>query len=263
MKNIIQRNNVTVKGNGEKVMLFAHGFGCSQEAWGRITSAFADEYKIILFDYVGAGNSDISLYNKEKYSTLDGYANDIIEIGEELNIKDAVFVGHSVSCMIGALASIKKPSLFKKLVFIGPSPCYLNDAEYTGGFEKDDIDSLLEIMEDDFIGWAKLMAPKVIGNPDKPELAGEMEDYFCSADPGILKDFAKVTFTSDNRNDLCNIPVESLTLQCTDDIIAPGSVGEYIKQKTPGNKMVILKSTGHCPHMSDPEETISAIKSFL
>lgn len=263
MKNILQRNNVTIQGNGEQVMLFAHGFGCSQNAWKRITSAFTDNYKLVLFDYVGAGKSDISAYNKVRYSTLDGYAQDILEICHELNIKDAIFVGHSVSSIIGALASIKEPSVFKKLIFIGPSACYLNSDGYTGGFEQEDIDALFEIMDDDFIRWAKLMSPQIIGNSERLELAEEMENNFCSTDHEIVKDFARVTFLSDNRKDLPNIPVESLTLQCSEDILAPLEVGKYIHENTPNNTMVILKATGHCPHMSEPEETIAVIKAFL
>lgn len=263
MNNILQRNNVTVTGSGEKVILFAHGFGCSQEAWRRITSAFASDHKLILFDYIGAGKSDSGAYDKTKYSTLDGYSNDILDICNELNLKDVVFVGHSVSCIIGALAAIKEPLLFKKLIFIGPSACYLNDEGYAGGFEKEDIDALLEIMEDDFEGWTKLMAPRVMGNPERPELTGEIEEFFCSTDHEILKDFARVTFLSDNRQDLADIPVETITLQCSEDIIAPLSVGQYIKDNTPGNKLILLKATGHCPHMSEPEETIAAIRSVL
>lgn len=264
MKNILHRNNVTIKGKGEKVMLFAHGFGCSQEVWKRITHAFEDDYKLILFDYVGAGKSDISTYDKTKYSTLDGYAQDILEISHELNIKDAIFVGHSVSSIIGALASIKDPAIFKKLIFIGPSACYLNSKGYIGGFEQEDIDALFEIMDDDFIKWAKLMSPQIMANPDRPELTEEMESNFCTTDREILKDFARVTFLSDNRKDLPNIPVESLTLQCSEDIIAPlEEAGQYIYKNTPNNTMVILKATGHCPHMSAPEETIAAIKAFL
>ena len=263
MKNILLRNNVTIKGKGENVMLFAHGFGCSQEVWKMITHAFEDDYKLILFDYVGAGKSDISAYNKAKYSTLDGYAQDILEISHELNIKDAIFVGHSVSSMIGALASIKDPSIFKKLIFIGPSPCYFNKDGYKGGFEEEEIDALFEIMDDNFIKWAKLMSPQIMANPDSPELAREMETNFCSTDREILKDFARVTFLSDNRKDLPNIPVQSLTLQCSEDIIAPLEAGQYIYEHAPNNTMVILKATGHCPHMSAPEETIAAIKAFL
>lgn len=263
MTNILQRNNVTVSGKGEQVIMFAHGFGCSQNAWRRITSAFADDYKLILFDYVGAGKSDVSAYNKERYNSLEGYAEDILEISHELNIKDAVFVGHSVSAMIGALAAIKDPAVFKKLIFIAPSPYYINEPGYTGGFEKEDIEGLLELMEEDYVGWAKLLSPKLIGDANRTDLENEMEDNFCSTDNEIVKQFARTTFLSDNRKDLHNIPVESVTLQCSDDIIAPLEVGEYIKANTPNNKMILLKATGHCPHMSAPEETIAAIKSVL
>ena len=263
MKDILHRNNVTVKGKGEKVILFAHGFGCSQEAWKRITHAFEENYKLILFDYVGAGKSDISAYNKARYSSLEGYAEDILEICAELNIKDATFVGHSVSSMIGALASIKDPSVFKKLIFIAPSACYLNSGGYVGGFEQEDIEALFEIMDEDFIRWAKLISPQIVANPERPELSAEMENNFCKTDQEIIKDFARVTFLSDNRKDLPNIPVKSLTLQCSEDIIAPLQAGQYINDHTPNNTMVILKATGHCPHMSAPEETIEAIQAFL
>lgn len=263
MSNILQRNNVTIKGNGDTAMLFAHGFGCDQNAWKRITDAFADHYKLILFDYVGAGKSDTSAYDEKKYNTLDGYVNDILEICHELNVKDAIFVGHSVSCMIGALASIKEPSLFKKLIFIGPSPCYINSDGYIGGFEREDIDNLFEIMEDDYILWSSSMAPKIMGDRQTPDLKEELTESFCSTDPEIAKNFARVTFLSDNRSDLKSISVESLTLQCSEDIIAPIEVGTYLKENIPGNKMVVLKATGHCPHMSSPAETIAAIKAFL
>ena len=263
MIEIIKRNNVNIIGSGEKIILFAHGFGCSQAAWKRITPSFAKEYKLILFDYVGAGKSDISAYNKTRYSTLDGYAKDILEICDSLQINDAIFVGHSVSAIIGALASIQAPSVFSKLIFIGPSACYLNDDLYKGGFEQEEIDALLEIMDDDFINWAKIMSPQIMGNPEKPELAAEMENNFCTTDQEILKDFARVTFLSDNRKDLPHIPVESLTLQCTDDMVAPSDAGKYIYENAPNNTMVVLEATGHCPHMSAPEETVSVIKNYL
>ena len=261
--NVLQRNNVTIKGKGETVMLFAHGFGCDQNAWRKITGAFADDYKLILLDYVGAGRSDISVYDKTKYNTLDGYADDILKICDELNVKDAIFVGHSVSCMVGAIASIKEPRVFKKLIFIGPSPCYINSDDYTGGFDREDIDNLLEVMDDDYIKWSTTMAPKIMGDKHDPELKEELAGFFCSCDPEIAKDFARVTFLSDNRKDLPDIPVESLTLQCSEDIIAPMEVGQYVHENTPNNKMIILNATGHCPHMSAPEETIAAMKAFL
>lgn len=261
--NILKRNNVTVTGKGDTVMLFAHGFGCDQNAWKKIAPAFADDYKLIFFDYIGAGKSDISAYDKTKYSSIDGYVKDILEICDELKVKDAVFVGHSVSCMIGALASIKEPSIFNKLIFIGPSPSYLNEKGYVGGFDKEDIDSLMEVMDDDYINWSRSMAPKIMGEHQRSDLKEELTDFFCSYNPEIAKDFARVTFLSDNKKDLPNIPVESLTLQCTDDIIAPLEVGQYIHANTPNNIMVILNATGHCPHMSAPEETIEAMKVFL
>ncbi len=194
---------------------------------------------------------------------MDGYAQDILEICEELNLKNTVFIGHSVSCMIGALASIKEPSIFSKLVFIAPSASYLNEDGYVGGFEKEEIDSIFELMDEDYIKWSKSMAPKIMGENQEPEIQEELTDLFCSTDADIAKDFARVTFLSDNRQDLPRIPVESLTLQCTDDIIAPLEVGKYIHENTPDNTLVILKATGHCPHMSEPEETIAAIKAFL
>lgn len=263
MIDILKRNNVNIIGKGDKVMLFAHGFGCSQNAWKRIIFSFVDEYKLVLFDYVGAGKSDISAYDKSRYNSLDGYALDIIEICDELKIKDAIFVGHAVSAMIGSLVSIKHPSVFKKLVFISPSPCYINEDGYVGGFEKEDIDALLELMEDDFSSWTKSIAPVIVANPAQPELADEMENNFCTTDNEILKQFARITFFSDNRKDLPKIPVKSLTLQCSEDFVAPLEVGQYIKENAPNNKLVILQATGHCPHMSAPEETIKAIKSFL
>lgn len=263
IKSVLKRNNVTIKGKGEKVMLFAHGFGCDQNAWRRITGAFADDHKLILLDFVGAGGSDITAYDKARYSNLAGYARDILEICRELDVQNGIFVGHSVGCMIGALASIKEPLLFEKLIFIGPSACYLNSEGYTGGFEREDIDNLLEIMEDDYIKWSAVMAPKIMGEQQQSYLKEELTESFCSVDPEIAKAFARVTFLSDNREDLPKIPVKSLTLQCSEDIIAPLEAGEYIKKHTPNNTLIVLEATGHCPHMSAPDETIAAIRSFL
>ena len=263
MTDILKRFNVQVKGSGNTAMLFAHGFGCDQNAWRRITDAFSGDHTIVLFDYIGAGRSDLSAYDEKKYSTLEGYASDILDICNELKIKDAIFVGHSVSCMIGILASLQAPSLFKKMIFIGPSPCYINSEGYTGGFEREEIDTLFEIMEDDYILWSSSLAPKIMGEKQGNELKEELTESFCATDPEIAKAFARVTFLSDNRKDLERVPVESLTLQCSEDIIAPLEVGTYFNAHTPGNTMVALKATGHCPHMSAPEETIEAMKAFV
>ena len=263
MTDILQRNNVQVIGKGEQVILFAHGFGCDQNAWKYLTPAFTNNYKLLLFDYVGAGNSVTALYDKERYSTLGGYATDIIEICDALKLKNIIFIGHSVSCMIGMLASIRQPELFSKMIFIGPSPCYINDEQYTGGFERKTIDSLLEVMEEDYISWARSLAPQIMGEENDPALGTELADSFCYIDPHIAKQFARVTFLSDNRKDLSKLTVPSLTIQCVQDIIAPLAVGQFINQRTLNNTLVILDAHGHCPHMSHPRQTAAAIQQYL
>ena len=252
-----------VFGEGSQPMLFAHGFGCDQNMWRFIASTFSDRYKIILFDYVGSGKSDIDSYSHEKYSNLNGYAQDVLDICNELKLRDAVFIGHSVSCMIGLLAAVKEPSYFSKLIFLGPSPRYLNDREYTGGFERSDIEGLLETMEKNYIGWANFLAPVIMQNSDKPELTEELTNSFCSIDPAIARQFAQVTFLSDNRDDLPKLKIPSLIIQCSDDLIAPMEVGEYTHRSLHQSTLIVMNASGHCPHMSAPEETISIINEYL
>ncbi len=244
-------------------MLFAHGFGCDQNMWRYITPAFENDYKIILFDYVGAGKSAKTAYNEERYASLEGYAQDVLEICEELQLSDVVFVGHSVSAMIGALAAIEAPHYFSHLVMVGPSPRYINDDGYIGGFERKDIEGLLETMEKNYIGWANFLAPNIMGNKERPELGEELTQSFCTTDPVIAHQFAKATFFSDNRNDMSQVTVPSLILQCSEDIIAPLEVGEYLSKTLPNSTLKVMKATGHCPHMSEPEETITLIKDYL
>jgi sigma-B regulation protein RsbQ len=263
MTDVLRRNNVKVIGNGKEVMLLAHGFGCDQNAWKYIRNDLASDHRLVLFDYVGAGNSETSLYDPKKYNSLDGYVTDLLEICETLGLKDVLFVGHSVSCMIGALAAIKQPLLFKKLVFIGPSPCYVSTGTYTGGVDRGTIDSLLETMEEDYISWARSLAQGVMGKNGDSGPGNELSDSFCSIDPVIARQFARVTFLSDNRKDLPLIPVASLTIQCSDDMIAPLAIGMYINKHTPGNTLTVLKAYGHCPHMRYPVETIAAIRAYL
>ncbi|WP_207493341.1 alpha/beta fold hydrolase [Aridibaculum aurantiacum] len=260
----LARNNVRIFGKGDQPMLFAHGFGCDQNMWRFMTPAFEENYKIILFDYVGSGKSDLSFYNRERYGNLNGYSEDVLEICEELELTDVIFVGHSVSSMIGLLAAIKQPERFSKLIMVGPSARYINDLpSYIGGFEKKDIEELLETMEKNYIGWANFLAPAIMKNPDKPELGEELAESFCSTDPVIARNFAEVTFFSDNRDDLSKVRVPSLLLQCSDDLIAPLEVGEYLANAIPGSTLKVMKATGHCPHMSAPDETISLIKEYL
>ena len=220
------RNNVKVFGKGTQPLVFAHGFGCDQNMWRFVTPAFENDYKIILFDYVGAGKSDISAYNPERYSSLQGYAKDVLEICEELQLRDVIFVGHSVSSMIGLLASIEEPKYFERFIMLGPSPGYINEGDYIGGFERKDIEGLLETMEKNYIGWANFLAPNIMGNKDRPDLGNELTESFCSTDPVIARQFAEACFFSDNRADLKKNRIPSLILQCSEDIIAPLEVGE-------------------------------------
>ena len=244
-------------------MLFAHGFGCDQNMWRYLTPAFEDQYKIILFDYVGAGKSDKTAYNRERYASLRGYAQDVLDICKELDLQQVIFVGHSVSSMIGLLAAIKEPHYFDRLIMVGPSPCYINDRDYKGGFERKDIEGLLDTMEKNYIGWANFLAPNIMGNSDRPHLGRELTESFCSTDPLIAREFAQATFFSDNRNDLRHNRTPALILQCSEDIIAPFTVGEYMAQHLPKSTLRVMKATGHCPHMSEPEETITLIRQYL
>lgn len=243
--------------------MFAHGFGCDQNMWRFVVPAFENDYKIILFDYVGAGKSDRSAYNQERYASLYGYAQDVLEICTELALSKVIFVGHSVSSMIGLLAAIQEPAYFDRLVMVGPSPCYINHENYKGGFERKDIEDLLDTMEKNYIGWSNFLAPNIMGNKDRPYLAEELTESFCSTDPVIAHQFAQATFFSDNRKDLNKTNIPSLILQCSEDIIAPLEVGEYLAKNLPNSTLRIMKATGHCPHMSEPEETISLIKDYL
>ena len=260
---VIERNNVHVRGAGERAMIFAHGFGCDQNMWRFVEPAFEDGFKTILFDHVGAGGSDLTAYSKTKYSTLAAYAGDIVEIGRELGLTDAVFVGHSVSSMMGALAAQQAPGMFGKLVMIGPSPRYINDGQYIGGFSEPQIEELLQFLESNHLGWSAQMAPAIMGNPDRPELGEELTNSFCRTDPEIAKAFARVTFTSDNRADLSKVNVPTLILQCREDIIASKEVGEFVHRSIPSSEMIMLEATGHCPNLSAPDEVIAAIRTFI
>ena len=259
----LARNNVNVSGSGSRAMMFSHGFGCDQHMWAEVARAFEAEFKVILFDHVGAGRSDLSAYDSRKYSTLDGYADDVVEIGRELRIRGGVFVGHSVSAMIGALASIKAPGMFSDLIMVGPSPRYLNDEGYTGGFSREQVDELLEFLADNHLGWSAAMAPAIVGNADRPELGERLTNSFCATDPEIAREFARVTFFSDNRDDLAKISARTLILQCSDDIIAPTAVGEYVHERVPDSRFMLLDATGHCPNLSAPEEVTAAIRAFV
>lgn len=258
------RNNVQVSGNPEgRPMLFAHGFGCDQNMWRFVAPAFAGDHRIVLFDHVGFGGSDLAAWDPEKYEHLSGYAADVIEICDELELTDVVFVGHSVSSMIGVLAAARRPELFGALVLVGPSPRYINDDGYVGGFDAPDIDELLAALDSNYLGWSAQMAPVIMGNAERPELGSELTASFCRTDPEIARHFARVTFTSDNRDDLDAVTTPTLVLQCSNDVIAPDSVGRYVHEHIAGSTLTHLAATGHCPNLSAPEETVAAIRAFL
>jgi sigma-B regulation protein RsbQ len=260
---ILQRHNVKISGAGSRAMVFAHGFGCDQNMWRLVAPAFEQDFRVILFDHVGAGGSDLSAYDPQKYGSLNGYADDVVELARELDVRNGVFVGHSVSAMVGILAAKKAPELFDDLVLIGPSPRYTDDGDYIGGFSTAQITELLEFLDSNHMGWSQAMAPVIMGNPDRPELGEELTNSFCLTDPEIAKRFARTTFLADNRDDLDGVTTRSLVLQCSDDVIAPVAVGEYVHRRLPNSQLVIMNATGHCPNLSAPDETIAAMREFL
>ena len=260
---ILRRNNVKTSGRGTQPMLLAHGFGCDQNMWRFITPAFEDDYRVVTFDHVGSGQSDLRAYSRSKYASLQGYADDVLEICAALALERVVFVGHSVSAMIGILAAIREPERFHRLVLIGPSPRYVDEEGYRGGFSAEELEQLLDFMDSNYLGWSAAVAPKIMGAPERPELSEELTNSFCRTDPEIARQFARVTFSSDNRADLPKVRVPSLILQCSQDIIAPDEVGDYVHRHLPQSRLVHLRATGHCPNLSAPEETIRAMRAFL
>ncbi len=263
MSQVQSRNNVRISGNGPATMVFAHGFGCDQTMWRFLAPAYEKRFRTISFDLVGSGGSDLTAYRRDKYGTLHGYADDLLEIIDEFAAGPVVFVGHSVSTMIGMLATIKAPHKFSAQIMVGPSPCYIDDGDYVGGFKREDIDELLETMEANYLGWSSNLAPAIMGAPDRPELRAELTDSFCRNDPDIAKHFARVTFLSDHRKDVPLSTVPALILQCSDDMVAPLSVGEFLHRQLPTSTLHIIENVGHCPHMSAPTESSRAIDNFL
>lgn len=258
------RNNVVETGREDgPVLLLAHGFGCDQNLWRLVVPALAQRYRVVLFDHTGAGRSDLSVWTPERYGTLDSYADDILALCHELDLTDVVLVGHSVSAMIAVLAANREPDRFAKLVLLTPSPCYIDDEDYRGGFSREDIDELLEALESNYLGWSATMAPVIMGNPDRPELGEELTNSFCRTDPAIARVFARATFLSDNRADLAKVSVPTLILQCSSDAIAPPEVGQFTHEQITGSQLVTLDATGHCPQLSAPEATTAAITAFV
>ncbi|MEO6280359.1 alpha/beta hydrolase [Roseateles sp.] len=260
---IAQRNNVQVIGEGAATVVFAHGFGCDQSMWRLLAPQYARRFKVVTFDLVGSGRSDLGAYDRQKYSTLGGYAEDLVEIVQEFGSGPVILVGHSVSAMIGLLAGLRAPGAIAAHIMVGPSPCYINDGDYVGGFSRQDIDGLLDMLESNYLGWASNMAPAIMGAPDRPELGQELAESFCRTDPEIAKQFARVTFLSDNRSDLIKLQEPTLILQSTEDIIAPVAVGDYMHRMLPRSTLELVDNVGHCPHLSAPSASEQAIDRFV
>ncbi|MDQ0688323.1 sigma-B regulation protein RsbQ [Streptomyces achromogenes] len=261
---IRRRNNVVITGRPDgPVVVLAHGFGCDQNMWRLTVPALAEHYRVVLFDYVGSGRSDLTAWDEERYSTLQGYAQDVVDVCEELDLRDAAFVGHSVSAMVGVLAARAAPERIGSLVMVAPSPRYIDTAGYRGGFSAEDIDELLASLESNYLGWSAAMAPVIMGNPERPELGEELTHSFCATDPDIARVFARTTFLSDSRDDLKTVVVPTLVLDCVQDVIAPREVGAYVHAEIPGSTLVTLPATGHCPQLSAPQATNAAVLDFL
>ncbi len=261
---VLRRNNVTVQGPADAPpLVFAHGFGCDQGMWRHVAPAFTSTHRVVLFDHVGAGSSDLAAWRPDRYRRLDGYAQDVVEIVEALGLPQAVFVGHSVSSMIGVLAAAARPELFDRLVLVTPSPRYIDDEGYRGGFSADEIDELLDTMDGNYLGWSRHIAPVVMGTPDRPELGQELTASFCRADPAIARHFARTTFRSDNRADLDRVRTPALVLQCRDDALAPPEVGDYVHAHLRGSELVVLDAQGHCPNLSAPDQVVGAMRAYL
>ncbi|MFD9494587.1 alpha/beta fold hydrolase [Streptomyces sp. NPDC060005] len=261
---IRRRNNISITGRVDgPVVLLAHGFGCDQNMWRLVVPNLAKNYRVVLFDYVGSGGADSSAWSEQRYSSLEGYASDVLEVCEELDLQDVAFVGHSVSAMVGVLAAAKAPQRFSSLVMVAPSPRYIDEDGYRGGFSADDIDELLESLESNYLGWSAAMAPVIMGNPERPELGEELNTSFCATDPAMARVFARTTFLSDSRDDLKKVTVPTLVLECSQDVIAPREVGAYVHQAIPGSRLITLEATGHCPQLSAPQATAAAVTEFL
>ena len=260
---VLRRNNVKVSGEGPRPIVFAHGFGCDLSAWNAMVPGFERDHRVVRFDHVGAGGSDLSAYESSKYASFDGYVDDILEIVEALGLEDAVYVGHSAAATMGMLAAIKAPERFRSLVMVSPSPSFIDEGDYVGGFSREDIEGLIDVLDSNFLGWSRSIAPAIMGNPQRPELGDTLTGSFCRTDPDIAREFARVVFLADHRADVPRCATPTLVLQTQADMIAPVEVGRYMHRHLPRSELVLMQATGHCPHMSAPEETTTAIRAFL
>ena len=260
---LAQQHAISIRGRGETPMIFLHGYGCDQNMWRLMTPYFEPSHKVVLYDQIGAGKSDVSAYDKAKYASLEGYADDLIAICQVLALGPVVVVAHSVGCTIALLAARRRPELFDRLALVGPSPCYVNEGDYVGGFARNELDEMLEFLQINHAGWSARMAPVIMGHPERPELAAELEASFCRIDPTIAHEFAKATFLSAHRAELADVTTPTLILQSDEDVVAPVTVGSYMHAVMPDSALVVLRSPGHCPHISAADRVAAAILHYL
>jgi sigma-B regulation protein RsbQ len=260
---VLQRNNVHIIGQGPRTLLLCNGFGYNQRLWDHLAPALAAQYRVVLFDHVGSGESDRQAYDVQKYNRLDGYAQDVVEICQALHLRDAVLIGHSVGAIIALLAACAAPEHFGQVVLLTPSPCYINEPGYYGGFERENLQQVLDSMQTDYRSWAYQFADLLMGDANSPVLSEELGQFFGEADINVAQQFARVTFFSDNRADVPRLHLRTLVVLCHEDVIAPTEVGEYLVSHLPNAQLVTLRATGHCPQLSAPLETLAAIQDFV
>jgi len=262
MKNITQRNNVNILWSSGPTLLYGHGLGCHQEMWHQVTPAFASTHRQVLFDYVGSGKSQKSAFDESRYSTLGGYVQDLLDVCDELALHSKVtFIGHSVSCSIGLLASLARPELFERMILLGPSPCFANHSDYFGGFELGQLEGLLLMMKSNYLGWAEYLAEMLV-HAQEPE-SSHLYDSFCTSDPEMTKTFAQACFLSDERATLTKVTHPCLILQHRNDCLVPLPVGDFCHAQLQGSKLQILEVSGHCAHISHPDLVIAAIREYI
>ncbi|TVT38334.1 alpha/beta hydrolase [Hymenobacter setariae] len=260
---IIKRNNVRLIGEGSQTLLFCNGFGCSQQIWRYLSTPLANRYRVVLFDYVGTGDSDLGAYNWQEYSTLKRYAQDVVEICRVLELHEVVLIGHSVGATIAMLAAGQAPGYFAKCVLLTASPCYLNKPGYYGGLTLEDVNQLFALLDVDQNSWANLFSGMLIAPEHAPTIGEELASYFCNLDSNVARHFARVAFLADNRADVSQLQLPTLLLQCADDAIAPTEVSTFLMEHLPQATLTTLPAVGHCPHLSAPLETMAAIEAFL
>ncbi len=259
----LRKNNVSISGSGSKTLVFVHGYGCDQSMWRFVAPQFELSHRVVLYDLTGMGQSDLSEYDFKAYRTLQRHADDLTAILEDLEVSDGVLIGHSVGATIACLAALKCPERISALALVAPSPSFMNDAAYTGGFDREALEGLVNLMDENFLGWTSRVTPTIAGEDRAGETAAELTQSFCRTDPAIAKHFGRITFLADHRADMKRVEAPAAIIQCTDDALAPVDVGVWLSENMKRGTLKFIEATGHCPHMTEPAKTTEAIREFL